>query len=205
MADSSQVELLVGRRVVLAGEPGLLRDQAGACLAALGAESVGLQWDGETGPEVDEIKQEERLARALDRVAAALGNTDAIVYVGRDLRAGEDMAAFIEEAIGGFHFTLKLAKRLREKSATDVVALAGDAAAGEDAALAADIRNGALRQLCLVAASEGGPMTPPLLVNAVFASGEPGTAVSESLKSLLARLLARPQGYVTGTSLRVSL
>ena len=205
MADSSQASQFSGRTVVLAGGSGPLADQAASCVEALGATLVRLQLDGGGGPEVADLKQEKRLNAALDRVAAAAGAADSIVFVGRDLRIGEDVADFIEEAIGSYHFFLKLAKRLRERSATDMVAVAGDSASGEEAALAADIRNGALRQLTLVAATEGGPADPPLLVNAVFTSVPGGGAVSESLKSLLGRLLARPQGYVTGTTLSVIL
>ena len=201
--------------MVLAGESGALKEQAAACLAALGAQSVSLELDGATGPLVADLTEESRVTAALDRVAATLGSADAIVFVGRDLADGEDMAGFIEESIGSYHFYLKLAKRLRANAATDVVVLAGASAAGEhaagkdaaggDAALAADIRNGSLRQMSMVAASEGGPLDPPLLVNAVYVSGEPRAAASDSLKALLARLLARPQGYVTGTTLSVSL
>ena len=205
MTDCSQAGVLKHRTVVLAGESGALKDQAAACLAALGAESVNLELDGETGPLVADLKEESRVTAALDRIAGALDNADAIVCVGRDLAAGEDMAEFIEESIGSYHFYLKLAKRLRANAATDVVALAGAAAAGGDAALAADIRNGSLRQMSMVAASEGGPLDPPLLVNAVYVSGAPREAVSDGLKTLLAHLLARPQGYVTGTALSVSL
>ena len=205
MADSSQADALEGRTVALAGEPGALKDQVAACLGALGAESVRLQSDASAGPEIADLKVEERVKAALDRVEAVLGGADAIVFVGRDLVEGEDMAAFIEESIGGYHFCLKLAKRLCARKATDVLAVAGASARGERRGLAADVRNGALRQMTLVAASEGGPLTPPLLANVVYASGEPGVLTSESLATLLARLLRRPQGYVTGTTLGVEL
>ena len=205
MADSSQANELTRRTVVLAGESGALKEQAAACLAALGTQSVSLELDGATGPLVADLTEESRVTAALDRVAATLGSADAIVFVGRDLAAGEDMAGFIEESIGSYHFYLKLAKRLRANAATDVVALAGASATGEDAALAADIRNGSLRQMSMVAASEGGPMEPPLLVNTIYVSGVPRAAASDSLQALLAHLLARPQGYVTGTTLSVSL
>ena len=194
-----------GRTVVLARAPGALSDQAAACLTALGCQSILLELDGRSGPEVADLKEQGRLGPALDRVAGACGTADAIVFVGRDLREGEDVAEFIEESIASYHFYLKLAKRLRVNGATDVLALAPASAVGEDAALAADIRNGALRQMSKVAASEGGPMAPPLLVNTLFVSGEPRAGASGSLKALLARLLARPQGYVTGTELRVRL
>ena len=59
--------------------------------------------------------------------------------------------------------------------------------------------------MSLVAASEGGPLEPPLLANAVIVSGQPSGEPSASLTALLGRLLARPQGYVTGTSLAVGL
>ena len=205
MADSSQANPLDGRHVALAGEPGTLKDQVAACLDALGAVSVILQSDGATGPEVADLKVEDRVTAALDRAEAALDGSDAVVWVGRDLADGEDMAAFIEESIGGYHFHLKLGKRLRARAATDVVAVAGASAAGDHPGLAADIRNGALRQMSLVAASEGGPLSPPLLVNAVYVSGEPGREASASLTALLARLLGRPQGYVTGTALGITL
>ena len=205
MADSSPVNALEGRVVALAGEPGMLKDQVAACLGALGAESVRLQSDASAGPEIADLKVEERVKAALDRAEAVLGGADAIVFVGRDLAEGEDMAAFIEESIGGYHFCLKLAKRLCARKATDVLAVAGASARGERRGLAADVRNGALRQMTLVAASEGGPLTPPLLANVVYASGEPGVLTSESLATLLARLLRRPQGYVTGTTLGVEL
>lgn len=205
MADSSQADALEGRTVALAGEAGALKDQVAACLGALGAESVRLQSDASAGPEIADLKVEERVTAALDRAEAVLGAADAIVFVGRDLADGEDMAAFIEESIGGYHFCLKLAKRLCVRKATDVLAVAGASARGEQPGLAADVRNGALRQMTLVGASEGGPLTPPLLVNAILAWGEPGTRASESLATLLARLLRRPQGYVTGTTLGVEL
>ncbi len=205
MAGSSPASVLEGRTLALAGEPSALKDQVAACLAALGAQLANLELDGETGPEAADLKEEDRVAAALDRIAPSLGNADAIVFVGRDLRPGEDMADFIEESIGSYHFHLKLAKRLCAKAATDLVTLAGASAAGEDAALAAEIRNGSLRQMSMVAALEGGPMDPPLLANGVFVSGQPGIEASDSLKALLARLLARPQGYMTGTTLTVRL
>ena len=189
----------------LAGEPGSLSDQAEACLAALGARTVKVGMDGAVGPAIADLKAEARVSAALDRVAAAVDGADALVFVGRDLRNGEQMADFIEESIASYHFHLKLAKRLRTQAATDVVALTGASATGEEAALAADIRNGALRQMTLVAASEGGPLKPPLLANAVTVSGEATKHPSDSLTALLGRLLARPQGYVTGTSLAVAL
>ena len=195
---------LEGRAVAVAGEPGALRDDVSASLESIGAGTKILQWDGETGPEVAGLKVEAQVAESLDRVMAATNNTDAVVFVGRDLADGEDMAEFIEETIAGFHFCLKLGTRLRKASATDVLAVASTTAEEEPAALAADIRNGALRQMCLVAATEGGPLDPPMLVNALFVSGNPGSGASESLSALLARLLRRPQGYVTGTTLRAS-
>ncbi|MCY4565146.1 MAG: hypothetical protein OXE40_11810 [Gammaproteobacteria bacterium] len=205
MADSSQANPLEGRTVALAGEPGALKDQVAACLDALGAVSVRLQSDASAGPEIGDLKVEDRVTAALDRAERVLGGSDAVVYVGRDLADGEDLAAFIEESIGGYHFNLKLAKRLRARAATDVVVVAGASAGEEQPALAADIRNGALRQITLVAASEGGPLSPPLLVNAVYVSGAPGPEASASLTALLARLLGRPQGYVTGTALGIRL
>ena len=209
MADSSPVDPLRGRTVVLAGEAGTLREQAEASLVALGASVVRVQLDGTAGLEAADLKEEARVGAALNRVAATVGDADALLFVGRDLRSGEAMASFIEESIASYHFHLKLAKRLRAKAAMDVLALARTsselAAAGQEAALAADIRNGALRQMTLVAASEGGPLKPPLLANAVLASGPPRNEPSESLTNLLARLLARPQGYVTGTSLTITL
>ena len=264
MADSSPVDVLSGRTFVLAGEAGTLRDQAEACLAALGARAVKVAMDGLVGPSIADLGSEARVQAALDRVAALVGGADALVFVGRDLRDGERLADFIEEGIASYHFHLKLAKRLRVQAATDVVALAWSSAVGEEAALAADIRNGALRQMTLVAASEGGPMQPPLLANAVTVVGQPeepsageregpaprmegasageregpaprmegasarecegpalrmegasagereganlaGRKPSPSLTALLGRLLARPQGYMTGTSLTVAL
>ena len=209
MADSLPVDALRGRTVVLAGEAGPLRDQAAACLAALGAQAIEVGSDGAVGLEIADLKEEARVGAALDRVTVAVGRADALVFVGRDLRDGEAMAGFIEETLASYHFFLKLGKRLRAQAATDVVALTGASAAGEEAALAADIRNGALRQMSLVAASEGGPLKPPLLANAVTVSGEAtpraGEDTSASLTALLGRLLARPQGYVTGTSLTVGL
>ena len=205
MADSSQADMLEGRTVALAGEPGVLKDQVAACIDALGAVSVRLQSGGPTGPEIADLKVEGRVSAALARAEAALDGCDAVVFVGRDLANGEDVAAFIEESIGGYHFCLKLAKRLRAHAATDVLAVAGVSAGREQPALAADIRNGAFRQMSLVAASEGGPLDPPLLVNAVYVSGEPGVGASASLTALLARLLRRPQGYVTGTTLSIGL
>ena len=196
---------LQGRTVALAGEAGALKDQVAACLDTLGAVLVRLQSNASTGPEIADLKIEERLKASLDRAEAVLGESDAIVYVGRDLAGGEDLAAFIEESIGGYHYCLKLAKRLCVRAATDVVAVARASAGGEQPALAADIRNGALRQMTLVAASEGGPLSPPLLANAVQVSGESGAEASASLTALLARLLGRPQGYVTGTVLRIEL
>ncbi len=205
MADSSQADALEGRTVALAGESGVLKDQVAACLDALGAVPVRLQSGAFPGPEIADLKVEGRVAAALGQAEAALGGCDAVVFVGRDLTNGEDMAAFIEESIGGYHFCLKLAKRLRARAPADVLAVAGASAEGERPALAADIRNGALRQMSLVAASEGGPLDPPLLVNAVYVSGEPGVGASASLTALLARLLKRPQGYVTGTTLSIGL
>ena len=205
MADSSPVNALGGRTVVLAGDPESLRDQVEACLAALGARIVKVGMDGAVGPAVADLKAEARVQAALERVAAFVGSADALVFVGRDLGDGERVADFIEESIASYHFNLKLAKRLRVQAATDVVALAWSSATGEKAALAADIRNGALRQMSLVAASEGGPLQPPLLANAVTVSGEATEGPSDSLTALLGRLLARPQGYVTGTSLAVAL
>ena len=205
MADSSLADALLGRTVVLAGEAGVLRDQAAACLAALGARAIDVRLDGAVGLCVADLKAEAGVGAALDRVAAAVEGADVIVFVGRDLRDGEQMADFIEESIASYHFHLKLAKRLRTQAATDVVALTGASAAGEEAALAADIRNGALRQMSLVAASEGGALKPPLIANAVTVSGQPSEQTSASLTGLLQRLLARPQGYVTGTSLSIAL
>ena len=219
MADSSPVSALAGRTVVLAGEPsageregaplarvpGALRDQAEACLAALGARTISIAMDGTVGLAVADLKAETAVQTALDRVAAIVAGADALVFVGRDLRDGEPIADFIEESIASYHFHLKLAKRLRVHAATDVVALTFASADGEEAALAADIRNGALRQMSLVAASEGGPMQPSLLANAVTVVGQPDSEPSPSLTALLGRLLARPQGYVTGTSLAVAL
>ena len=205
MADSSPARLLEGRTVALAGEPGALKAQVAACLDALGAVSVPLQSDASAGPEVADLKVEDRVTASLDRAEAVLGGSDAVVYVGRDLAEGEALAAFIEESIAGYHYCLKLAKRLAARKATDVVAVSAASAEGEQPALAADVRNGALRQMTLVAASEGGPLSPPLLVNAVQVSGEAGPAASPSLAALLARLLGRPQGYVTGTGLRIGL
>lgn len=205
MADSSLADSLRDRILVLAGEVGPLRDQAAACLAALGAHAIEVGSDGAVGLEVAELKEEARVGAALDRAVAAVGGADALVFVGRDLREGEAMADFIEETIASYHFHLKLAKRLRAQAPTDVVALTGASAAGDEAALAADIRNGALRQMSLVAASEGGPLKPPLLANAVIVSGQPSGEPSASLTALLERLLARPQGYVTGTLLTVGL
>ena len=197
--------MLEGRIVALAGEPGPLKEQVTACLDGMGAAPVRLQSDAATGPGIADLKAEARVTAALDRAEAVLDGSDAIVFVGRDLAEGEDMAAFIEESIAGFHFCLKLAKRLCARAATDVLAVTGASAEGEQAALAADVRNGAFRQMTLVAASEGGPLTPPLLVNAVHVSGEPGPEPSPSLTALLARLLRRPQGYVTGTALGIRL
>ena len=205
MADSSPAKALDGRTVVLAGEAGPLRSQVAACLAALDARAIEVGSNAAVGIDVDDLKEETRVQAALDRVVAAIGGADALVFVGRDLRDGEQMADFIEEIIASYHFHLKLAKRLRSQAPTDVVALTAASASGEEAALAADIRNGALRQMSLVAASEGGPLKPPLLANAVTVSGQPSKEVSISLTNLLARLLARPQGYVTGTSLTVRL
>ncbi len=205
MAVSLPADALIGRTVVLAGEVGALRNQLAACLAELGARTVEIPMDGAAGPAVADLKAEARVQAMLEVVATSVGSADALVFVGRDLRDGEPTAEFIEECIASYHFHLKLAKRLRVRAATDVVALSGSSAAGEEAALAADIRNGALRQMSLVAASEGGPMEPPLLANAVTVSGLPGQAPSASLTALLARLLARPQGYVTGTSLSIAL
>ena len=205
MADSLPVDALRDRTLVLAGEAGSFRDQAAACLAVLGAHVIEVGSDGAVGLEVAELKEEARVGAALDRAVAAVGGADALVFVGRDLRDGEAMADFIEETIASYHFNLKLAKRLRAQAPTDVVALTGASAAGDEAALAADIRNGALRQMSLVAASEGGPLKPPLLANAVIVSGQPSGEPSASLTALLERLLARPQGYVTGTSLTVGL
>ena len=205
MADSSPADPLGGRTVVLAGEAGALRDQAQACLAALGARTIEVSLDGTAGPSVADLKAEARVSAALDRVATAVHGADALVFVGRDLQDGEQMADFIEESIASYHFHLKLAKRLRIQAATDVVALTGASATGEQVALAADIRNGALRQMTLVAASEGGPLKPPLLANAVTVVGQASGEPSPSLSALLARLLARPQGYVTGTSLSIGL
>lgn len=203
MAASSPASPLAGRTLALAGAPGALKDQVAACLAALGAHWISLQLDGKTGPQIADLKEESRIAAALGRTAAAVKDADAIIFVGRDLGQGEAMADFIEEGIGSYHFHLKLAKRMRAKAATDLMALAGASAVGEDAALAADMRNGWLRQMTMVAASEGGPLNPPLLANVVYVSGAPPTAASDSLRALLARLLARPQGYVTGTALRL--
>ncbi len=205
MADSLPADALRGRTVVLAGEAGPLRDQAAASLAALGAQAIEVGSDCAVRLEIAELKEEARVGTALDRVAAAIDGADALVFVGRDLRGGEAMADFIEESIASYHFHLKLAKRQRVKAATDVVALTGESAAGEEAALAADIRNGALRQMSLVAASEGGPLKPPLLANALIVSGQPSGEPSASLTALLGRLLVRPQGYVTGTSLTIGL
>ena len=205
MADSSPANTLGGRTVVLAGEAGALRDQAAVCLAALGARTIAVSLDGRVGPSVVDLKTEARVAAALDRVAAIAGGADAIVFVGRGLRDGDQLADFVEESIASYHFYLKLAKRLRTQAAMDVVALTAASAAGEDGALAADVSNGALRQMSLVAASEGGPLDPPLLANAVTVVGQPTAQPSASLTSLLERLLARPQGYVTGTSLTVKL
>ena len=205
MADSSPVDALHDRTVVLAGEAGPLRGQAAACLAALGAHAIHVGSDGAVGLDVSDLKEEVRVGAALDRVTAAVDGADALVFIGRDLRNGEAMADFIEETIASYHFHLKLAKRLRAQAPTDVVALTGASAAGDAAALAADIRNGALRQMSLVAASEGGPLKPPLLASAVIVSGQPSGEPSASLTALLRRLLARPQGYVTGTSLTVGL
>ncbi len=205
MADSLLADALRGRTVVLAGEAGPLRDQAAACLAALGAQAIEVGSDCAVRLEIAELKEEARVGTVLDRVAAAIDGADALVFVGRDLRDGEAMADFIEESIASYHFHLKLAKRQRVKVATDVVALTGESAAGEEAALAADIRNGALRQMSLVAASEGGPLKPPLLANALIVSGQPSGEPSASLTALLGRLLVRPQGYVTGTSLTIGL
>ena len=94
MADSSQADPLEGRTVALAGEPGALKDQVAACLDALGAVSVILQSDAATGPEVADLKVEDRVTEALDRAERVLGGSDAVVYVGRDLADGEDLAAF---------------------------------------------------------------------------------------------------------------
>ncbi|MDE0063119.1 MAG: hypothetical protein OXP09_14675 [Gammaproteobacteria bacterium] len=205
MAVFSPASPLDGRIVALAGEPGALNDQVAACLDALGAVSIRLQSGASTGPRITDLKVEDRVTASLDRAEAALDGCDAVVFVGRDLSDGEDMGAFIEGSIGGYHFCLKLAMRLRAHESTDVVALAGASAEGELPALAADIRNGALRQMTLVAASEGGPLSPPLLANAVRVAGEPGPEASASLTALLARLLGRPQGYVTGTELSIRL
>ena len=207
MADSSPVDALSGRTVVLAGAAGALRDQAAACLASLGAQAIGVGSDGAVGLDFADLNAEARVGAALDRVAAAVGGADALIFVGRDLRDDEEVSDFIEECIASYHFHLKLAKRLRARRATDVLVLTPPVteAAGDVAALAADIRNGSLRQMTLVAASEGGPLDPPLLANAVTLCGQPGKAPSQSLSALLARLLARPQGYVTGTSLTVQL
>ena len=205
MAVSSPANPLEGRIVALAGEPGALKDQVAACLGALGAVSIRLQSDASAGPQVADLKAEDRVTTALDRAEAILDGCDAVVFVGRDLAGSEDLGTFIEESIGGYHFCLKVAKRLRSRAATDVLAVAGASAQGEQPALAADVRNGAFRQMSLVAASEGGPLTPPLLVNAVQVSGEPGPEASASLTALLARLLRRPQGYVTGTQLSIRL
>ena len=196
---------LTDRAVAVVGEPGALREDVNACLASLGATCVNLQWDGASGPDVAGLKAEERVAEALDRVLPTLDKADAVVFVGRDLADGENMAEFIEESIAGYHFCLKLGKRLRARSAVDVVAVAGAAAGEEQAALAADIRNGALRQMSLVAAAEGGPLDPPMLVNALYVDGDPGRGSAHGLSALLARLLRRPQGYVTGTTLRAAL
>ena len=205
MADSSPANALGGRTVVLAGEAGALRDQAEACLLGLGAHAMRVGLDGAAGLGAADLKEEARVSAALDRVAAAVDGADALVFVGRDLKDGEQVADFIEESIASYHFHLKLAKRLRTQAATDVVALTGASASGEEAALAADIRNGALRQMTLVAASEGGPLQPPLIANAVTVSGQPMEEPSASLTNLLGRLLVRPQGYVTGTSLSIAL
>ena len=205
MAVSSPASPLEGRIVALAGEPGALKEQVAACLGALGAVSIRLQSDASAGPQVADLKAEDRVITALDRAEAFLDGCDAVVFVGRDLAGSEDLGTFIEESIGGYHFCLKVAKRLRSRAATDVLAVAGASAQGEQPALAADVRNGAFRQMSLVAASEGGPLTPPLLVNAVQVSGEPGPEASASLTALLARLLRRPQGYVTGTQLSIRL
>ena len=205
MADSSPADALAGRTVVLAGGAGPLRDQAAACLAALEARVISVGLDGGAGLSAGDLKEETRVQAALDRVAAAVGNADALVFVGRDLRDGEGVSDFIEEIIASYHFHLKLAKRLRTQAATDMVALTTASADDEEAALAADIRNGSLRQMSLVAASEGGPLKPPLLANAVTVTGQLGKEASSSLTALLGRLLARPQGYVTGTSLTVRL
>ena len=161
MADSSPANALEGRTVALAGEPGALKDQVAACLDALGAVPVRLQSDASAGPEIADLKVEDRATAALDRAEAVLDGCDAIVFVGRDLADGEDMAAFIEESIGGYHLCLKLAKRLCARQATDVLAVAGALRKGvEQPGLAADVQNGALRQMTLVAATEGWATVP---------------------------------------------
>jgi len=205
MVDSLQADGLNGRIVALAGEAGPLKDQVEACLRVLGASPVSLQSNVAVGPRVADLKAENRVTEALGRAEAALDGADAVLFVGRDLAEDEDMASFIEESIGGFHFCLKLAKRLRARVPTDVLAISGASAPDEQAGLAADIRNGALRQMTLVAASEGGPLNPPMLANAVHVAGAAGTDASASLTTLFARLLRRPQGYVTGATLSVNL
>ncbi len=196
---------LENRTIAVVGQSGALKDDVAGCLGALGAACVSLQWDAVTGPDIAGLKVEERVVEALERVEATLGDADAIVFVARDLHLGEDVPQFIEESIAGYHFCLKLGKRLRARAATDVIALASASARQEQLALAADIRNGALRQMSLVAASEGGPLDPPMLVNTLYVTGETGLGTSASLPAMLARLLRRPQGYVTGTTLGIEL
>lgn len=189
-----------GRKIIIAAAPTVLADQCRQNIETLGAETVVLVPDGETSPGEADVRAEERVTPWLDRLGAELKGADSLIFIGAAWRG--DVVSFLENNIAGCLFYLKLAKRLQQAAPFDFLCITGDVGGNDTkrvlAARAADMWQGASRQMMKIAATECGPLASPMVANQLVVSGSP------DLKAVLARLLSRPQGYVTGTSIAVS-
>ena len=188
-----------GRKMIVAAADTPLGGALQAGLEGLGADVVAISFDGKAGPIADDLREEDRVTPWLDQCAQAAQGADALIYAGVGWSGG--VLPTVETSIAGGLFCLKLAKRLQPETPFDVLFLAGAFGEGIEQVRAADMWEGASRQMMKTAASETGPLTPPMTANQVVVTGG-GTA--EALSPVLARLLARPQGYISGTTISVA-
>ncbi|MFN3233193.1 MAG: hypothetical protein ACE363_13710 [Alphaproteobacteria bacterium] len=178
---------LKNRSIVVVSAGGVLADRCRTTLEGEGAQVSFVDLPGE-------MFVEEATKQALD--AASGAEADGVVYIPGAFSGAVD--AYVEDAIGGCLFALKLAMRLRAARPLDFVCLAGPAGDGQEAEIAQSMRNGALRQMTKVASAEAGPMDPPMTANAVFVSE------GAELAAALTHLLGAPQSYVSGITLTLT-
>lgn len=190
------------RIIVVSGAP--LSQALTVSVEASGGAVVPVAFDGQTGPSPDELRVEDQAQPWLGRVAEATQGADVLLYAGAAWPKNDKDGAvvpFIETSIAGGLFCLKLAKRLQPQAAFDVVFASGSLGDGVEAARAADMWQGASRQMMKTAASETGTLDPPMTASQLVVTG---AGRAEALAPVLVRLIARPQGYISGTTISVA-